>query len=77
MVRRVKVWQKAAAHLAACGKIKNFLVTSELSKRQLPAPDLRLGVNGWYYHRTIILLPFSQWMASVQELPQLLHSSPG
>ena len=55
------------------GKVKNFLVTSELSKR-FGTHDLRLGVNEWYYHLDYHSSSL-QWMASVQEYPQLLHST--
>lgn len=55
------------------GKVKNFLVTSELNKR-FGNHDLRLGLNEWYYHLNYHSSSL-QWMASTQAYPQLLNST--
>ncbi len=57
------------------GKVKNFLVTSELQK-QFGNHGLRLGLNEWYYdldyHSSSV-----QWIGSVQEYPEILTASDG
>lgn len=55
------------------GKVKNFLITSELNKT-FGNHDLRLGVNEWYYHLDYYSSSL-QWMATVQNYPQLLTST--
>ena len=49
------------------GKVKNFLITSELNKT-FGNHDLRLGVNEWYYHLDYYSSSL-QWMATVQNYP--------
>lgn len=55
------------------GKVKNFLVTSELSK-QAGNHKLRLGLNEWYYHLDYHSSSL-QWMATVEPYPRVLNST--
>ena len=57
------------------GKVKNFLVTSELAQR-FGNHQMRLGLNEWYYHLDYHSSSF-QWTGSVQEYPEILTAPDG
>lgn len=57
------------------GKVRNFLVTSELEQR-LGNHRLRLGLNEWYYHLDYHSSSF-QWTGTVQEYPEILLDKDG
>lgn len=53
------------------GKVSNFLLTSELSKR-FGKHNLRLGLNEWYYHLDYHSSSF-QWTGTVSKYPDVLY----
>lgn len=55
------------------GKVKNFLITTELNK-QSGNHALRLGLNEWYYHLDYHSSSF-QWNATATEYPQILSTN--
>lgn len=55
------------------GKVKNFLITTELNK-QLGNHAVRLGLNEWYYHLDYHSSSF-QWNATATEYPQILSTT--
>lgn len=57
------------------GKVRNFLVSSELEKR-LGNHQLRVGLNEWYYHLDYHSSSF-QWVGSVKEYPEILTRPDG
>lgn len=58
-----------------CGKVRNFLLTSEL-KQRLGRHDLRLGLNEWYYHLDYNSSSL-QWTGTVEPYPQVLQAADG
>lgn len=57
------------------GKVRNFLVTTELHK-QFRNHKLRVGLNEWYYHLDYHSSSF-QWVGSVQNYPEVLIGPDG
>lgn len=57
------------------GKVRNFLVTTELHK-QFRNHKLRVGLNEWYYHLDYHSSSF-QWLGSVQNYPEVLIGPDG
>lgn len=55
------------------GKVKNFLITSKLSK-QAGSHYLRLGLNEWYYHLNYHFSSF-QWTGTVSPYSEVLNTT--